>query len=260
VPRPGLEFNLSNHRSPRKGTSRRVLLTSAVVGTVAVVSGRALRSARADTIVNGVDYSFGRPRPSALRAAGYTFACRYLSHTPTNAKNLTLAEAKALIAAGVDIVCNWETSTGDALSGQGVTYAREAANQAWACGIPKDRPIYFSVDFDAQPADMAAIDVYFDAIASVLGRGRTGAYGGYKVIKHLFDTGRITYGWQTFAWSAGLWDSRAQLRQVQNNITVDGAACDRDEAWAADFGQWNQMHGQPGPGPSLGGVTLRPAG
>ena len=57
-------------------------------------------------------------------------------------------------------------------------------------------------------------------------------------VQRLFNAGKITWGWQTYAWSGGQWDSRAQLRQVQNGMTVDGAACDRDEAWASDFGQW----------------------
>ncbi|MGE0786402.1 MAG: glycoside hydrolase domain-containing protein [Sandaracinaceae bacterium] len=188
---------------------------------------------------HGVDYSWGRPSPSALVAGGYTFAARYLSWDTTG-KNLTRAEADRLIGAGIDVVSNWEHSAGAARNGraQGVEDATEAQRQATACGAPADRPIYFSVDFDASEAQQPAIDAYFDGVASVIGRERTGAYAGYWVIKRLFDAGKITYGWQTYAWSGGMWDSRAQLRQVQNGVTIGGAACDIDHAVANDFGQW----------------------
>ena len=51
---------------------------------------------------------------------------------------------------------------------------------------------------------------------------RTGAYGGYYVIKRAFDAGKITWGWQTYAWSGGQWDARAQFRQTSNGITAAG--------------------------------------
>jgi hypothetical protein len=187
----------------------------------------------------GVDYAFDRPTsPAAVRAAGYSFACRYLGGSKS--KDLTKAEADDLIAAGLDIVCNWENSASAALSGraQGVKDAQQALAQATAAGMPTTRPIYFSVDFDASAAQQPAINAYFDGVASVLGHSRTGAYGGYYVIQRLFDAGKIAWGWQTYAWSGGHWDSRAQMRQEQNGILVAGADSDKDEAMATDFGQW----------------------
>ncbi|HEY8087196.1 MAG TPA: DUF1906 domain-containing protein [Polyangiaceae bacterium] len=186
---------------------------------------------------NGVDYSWYRPSPSTLKADGYVFACRYLSHDTTG-KNLSKSEADALIAAGVGVVDNWEDSATDALSGYnlGVSDAQTAQSQASADGAPSTRPIYFSVDFDATSGDMAAITAYFEGVASVIGVGRTGAYGGYYVVSQLFDAGKIKWGWQTYAWSGGQWDSRAQLRQVQNGIA--GGQMDLDQTVAADFGQW----------------------
>ncbi|MER7894557.1 DUF1906 domain-containing protein, partial [Micromonospora sp. NPDC094482] len=190
-------------------------------------------------VATGLDYSWGRPRPSVVANAGYSFVCRYLSYDTTG-KNLTRSEADALRAAGLDIVSNWENTAGDALGGysKGVQHANAAHSQAVECGMPASRPIYFSVDFDATAAQQTTINAYFDGVASVLGRSRTGAYGGYDVIKRLFDAGKVTWGWQTYAWSEGRWDARAQLRQVQNGITFDGAACDRDEAHATDYGGW----------------------
>jgi Domain of unknown function (DUF1906)/Tachylectin len=217
------------------------MLGAITIGPVAVapLPGMASADVAAAAVRLGIDYSWGRPRPSAIVAAGYTFVCRYVSRDTTG-KNLTRTEANALRAAGLDIVTNWEHSAREALDGYsaGATNAREADRQALACGMPASRPIYFSVDFDATSAQQSTINAYFDGVASVIGRARTGAYGGYGAINRLFNAGKITWGWQTYAWSGGRWDSRAHLRQVLNNITVDGEPADRNEAHAVDFGQW----------------------
>jgi hypothetical protein len=191
------------------------------------------------TVRSGVDYSWARPSPAGVRAAGYTFAVRYFSFDTTG-KNLTASEARALQGAGLDLVSNWEAGASDALKGRarGASDAQEALRQATAAGMPAGRPIYFSVDFDAQPGQQGVINEYFDGVASVIGRARTGAYGGFFPIQRLFDAGKIAFGWQTFAWSGGRWEPRAQLRQVRNNVTIAGGACDIDQSQADDFGQW----------------------
>lgn len=186
----------------------------------------------------GVDYAFPpHPRPSALRAAGYTWASRYLGGSAS--KDLTPAERDALWAAGLDIVCNWESAAGAAKKGraQGVADAKAALRQANALGVPSDRPIYFSYDF-GPPYSWAVIEGYAAGVVSVLGVTRAGAYGGYDLIEHLRAKGLAAWFWQTYAWSSGRWSSAAHIRQVQNGITVDGADCDRDQAMAVDFGQW----------------------
>ncbi|NUT23546.1 MAG: DUF1906 domain-containing protein, partial [Hamadaea sp.] len=236
--------------------SRRALLGAAGATVFGAATGLSLAAPAHAATRKGIDYSWGRPDPSAIVAAGYSFVCRYVSWS-TSGKNLTRTEAEALRAAGLDIVTNWEYSANEALNGYsaGVANAKEAHRQAIACGMPANRPIYFSVDFDATEAQQSAINSYFDGVASVLGRSRTGAYGGYYVIDRLFDAGKITWGWQTYAWSGGSWDSRAQLRQVQNGITVDGADCDRNEARATDFGQWGANTAIRPPGHSVTGDT-----
>ncbi|WP_329241733.1 peptidoglycan-binding protein [Streptomyces sp. NBC_01478] len=243
--------------------SRRRLLTLAGGAAVATATGIGLaQSASASSASSavtgyGIDYSDASLTAGSVAAAGYGFACRYLSWLP-NPKVLTLSEAQALTAAGLGIVSNWESDgLQDWQSGvpadpyaQGAGHATEAQRQALANGMPSSRPIYFSVDFDLQPSMYSALNSYFDGIASVIGRSRTGAYGGYHVIEELFDNGKITWGWQTYAWSGGSWDSRAQLRQVQNGIAVAGHDADLDQAMAADFGQWG------GTGGGGGGVIL----
>lgn len=201
------------------------------------------------TTRNGVDYAWARPSLSDLHASGYTFAARYLSYD-TSGKNLSHGEADALIANGLDVVVVWETTADRALSGYagGASDAQAAASQAAGDGMPGSRPIYFAIDFDATSGQQPTLDGYFDGVASVIGRDRTGAYGGYWPIRRLFDNGKIAYGWQTYAWSGGNWDPRAQLRQTQNGIW--GGGLDADVAVADDFGQWGITGGDTGPEPS----------
>ena len=207
-----------------------------------------VRASPAITPIYGVDYSWYRPAPSSLVADGYRFVARYLSNDTTG-KNLSLGEAQALEAAGLDIVSNWEDGAENALDGynQGVTDAQTAQSQATADGAPATRPIYFSIDFDAESAQAAAVDAYFQGVASVIGLARTGAYGGYFIINQLFNAGLITWGWQTYAWSGTptQWDPRAQFRQIENGIA--GGEMDLDEAVATDFGQWGPGVAPPPP-------------
>jgi hypothetical protein len=208
--------------------------------------------------VLGIDYAFARPAPRAIADAGYSFVCRYLSaHTAlTHGKILLAPEAARLRAAGLDIVACYEQAADNALNGQaqGVADARVARQQALAAGMPDDRPIYFSIGFDAGPAQQPVINAYLDGVASVLGRDRTGAYAGHPVLSRLFDAGKITWGWQTHAWSDGRWEPRAGLRQTHNGISVGGQSCDRDEAVAVDFGQWG---GPARASAAAGGATYR---
>jgi hypothetical protein len=247
-----------NRTSSLHPSLRRLAFLSLLAAALPLVSGCGAEAddmedvdARDDAINAryGVDYAWARPSPAHLKSEGYTFAARYLSYDKTG-KNLSAAEASSLRAAGIDIVANWEWGADDALDGyqRGVEHAKEAEAQAIAAGMPAGRPIYFSVDFDATSGEQAAIDAYMDGVASVIGRSRTGAYGGYYVIKRLFDHGKITWGWQTYAWSGGQWDSRAQLRQIQNGI--EGGQLDKDMAVAADFGQWGASGGGQNPPPS----------
>jgi hypothetical protein len=209
--------------------------------------------------VFGVDYAWGRPGAAALKKAGVKFVVRYVSHDTTG-KNLSASEARALSDAGLWIAVVWESTASRALAGRsaGVADATEAAKQAKACGMPAGRPIYFAVDFDATSGQQDEIHAYLDGVAGVLGRGAVGLYAGYGPIKRAFDAKKITFGWQTYAWSGGNWDSRAQLQQYSNGHDVGGVDCDYDRAMKADYGQW-RVGVNPAPTPAAGDDDL-PAG
>lgn len=184
----------------------------------------------------GADWAWGKMPTSALLALHYSFAARYLSHDP--GKNLSRVEAVRMSRAGIDLVCVWESTATRARAGfaAGVADAREAWRQAVADGMPAHGvPIYFAVDEDVTGRDVAD---YFRGVASYLGVHRTGAYGGIRVIAGLFNAGLIAFGWQTYAWSGGQWDKRAQLRQVHNGHRIGGVDSDDDRSVADQFGQW----------------------
>src|SRR5581483_4332812 len=179
----------------------------------------------------GVDYAWHHGvNVDAFRQDGISFAVRYLSNDVS--KNLSRSEAQLLSDAGLDVAVVWETTATRALDGKsaGATDARKAVAQAKDCGMPASRPIYFGVDFDATDQDKPRIADYLRGAASVLGGKRVGVYGGYWVIKYCFDHAVASFGWQTYAWSGGQRDQRAQLYQHANGVIIGGINCDRDTA------------------------------
>lgn len=186
----------------------------------------------------GVDYSSSFPGAAALKAAGVTFIARYLS-PGGNPKNITKSEVNACLAAGLAICVVWETTATRILSGfaGGQSDATQADAMVKALGMA-GIPIYFACDFDESPGQQAAVNAYLDGVASVIGRARTGIYGGYWPLKRALDAGKAKYGWQTYAWSGGNLDPRAQLYQYSNGHFLGGIQVDFDKSEATDFGQW----------------------
>jgi hypothetical protein len=188
--------------------------------------------------------------PAQIHNLGAVAVARYLTVvTPdTKGKLLTRAEADGLSAGGVSVLSVFEFAGNDALGGyrQGKEYATLAHEQHMAAGGPSGRPIYFGVDFDTPDfashlpntpehalAKLGPIAAYFKGCNDALGVHHTGAYGGYWVIKRLFEANLISFGWQTVAWSGGLRYPRAALYQ-----TVFHNSYDVNFTEAGDFGQW----------------------
>ena len=189
----------------------------------------------------GCDYSWDHPDLGCMKNShGIEFIARYASRDPT--KNLTRAELDSALGKGLSVVIIWQEGKTQMTRGYGggqadALDADAFVNSLGLYGIP----VIFSCDQDYEAASSStktAIDGYCDGAKSVVGKPRMGGYGDDSFCGRQFDAGRITYGMQTYAWSEGAWDSRCQLRQVQNNVTVCGGLIDWDEAWADDYGQW----------------------
>lgn len=194
----------------------------------------------ATAVAEGVDYANERLTGAQLKAAGKKFVVRYTSPDTTNnpGKLVEQSEIDSFRAAGIEICLVWETSQTRATQGfsAGVEDAKKAEAVRKARGL-STMPLYF-VAQDAGDVTGPQCVQYFKGVASVLGLARIGGYGGFAVIKYLFDRKLITYGWQTYAWSGGQWDPRAQLQQYHNGVKVAGQTVDLCRAMQADFGQF----------------------
>jgi Domain of unknown function (DUF1906) len=197
-----------------------------------------------------------------LKALGAEFISRYLSDFP--AKNLTYGEAQTLTVGGIWIVSNWENDINDWQGGWNAGYrsATEAWRQHKACGGPDGRPIYFSVDMDADPTD-SRLHAYFKGAGDALTPSQVDCYGSTAVILALRSAGLIRpypSGWRTMSggFRGGLGDpSEFAVEQTGYfNQTYD-----RDAALVDDYGQW--MVGRvpgPNPPPAPAPVPVSPGG
>ena len=152
-----------------------------------------------------VDYAFSHPPLSAVRGAGIHCVGRYVSENPANdhnGKNLIPSENSALRGAGISVVLFAEEGATDLLGGHGAGVQRAQHFNAVvkALGRP-DAVMMCTADFDAAPGQQAAINAYLDGAASVIGRERTGLYGGYYPVARALNAGKCAHAVQTFAWS-----------------------------------------------------------
>jgi len=176
-----------------------------------------------------------------VKRQGYEFVVRYLSHdVEPRGKVVTPVEVAAIGAAGLDLCLVWEFAATDALGGYraGVLHATEAGRQAHALGAPADQVIYFAVDFDATPAQLAVVRDYFRGVQEILPYSRIGAYGGIKTVSYLDTHQCAKWLWQTYAWSYGQWYGAAHVRQIANGQQVAGADVDINVTTSDFIGQW----------------------
>lgn len=189
--------------------------------------------------IEGVDYAFSRPNINLLAAAGKHFACRY-GGAGSSTKHLTLTEAQALNAAGIEIVANVEGAADGLLGGfnAGVSWARLADSHFRSCGMPPDRPIYLSVDFNVSSTQWPAVANSLRGAASVIGLNRVGVYGGRRAVEWARRDGVARWFWQTYAWSSGVWAPGNHIEQYLNGVNLAGGNVDLDRALTTDYGQW----------------------
>jgi len=198
--------------------------------------------------IEGIDYSFGSGLTAAqIKGAGKHFVCRYLAPAGLG-KVIKKAEFDSLVGGGVKVVLVWEWDGHDCARGRsgGASDAHEADQQVTALGAA-GVPVYFApVDFDAG-TNLAIADDYLDGAASVLGLPRMGGYGDYRRVQHWLNAGKVTYAWQTYAWSGGDLDGRAHLYQYRNAQRLGPAEVDYTKALKADYGQWPRPLAAPPP-------------
>jgi hypothetical protein len=195
----------------------------------------------------GVDVSWGRPSPEALKAAGKTFICMYLNSI--HGFGMTKADVQRYNKAGIDIVCIFERGQEDAARGHqtGVEHAADACHYADIAGVPDGVLCFFAADFEAFGPETGP---YFVGVREELHRKNhrllCGAYGDKSLIEWLVKKGLIVIGFQTYAWSHHKWAKKqeAPLKQVLINLPgaelkIGGSTVDYCKSVALHFGQWN---------------------
>ncbi|MDQ1124946.1 glycoside hydrolase domain-containing protein [Microbacterium trichothecenolyticum] len=136
---------------------------------------------------------------ATLRNAGYTHFGRYLTNSPDQSldKCIKSGELQRIYASGGRVFPLFQTG-GGSLSHftprRGLECGEEAANAAWAYGLPNDTTIYFSVDFDALPYQVEdSVIPYFRALPERMSRtGRrykVGVYGPRDVCRTIMEAG-----------------------------------------------------------------------
>lgn len=176
----------------------------------------------------------------AMAAAGMKFACRYLVPASMAWKRLTREEAELITAAGMKIVSVFQRGTNDAAGGaaNGQRDGAAALQEAKLIGQPEGTPVYFAVDFDAQPKDFDAIEAYLRSAAKELPGYQVGVYGSYAVVEEMARRGACSHFWQTYAWSKGRLSSVANLHQYRNGQTLAGHQVDLNDGLGGE-GWWD---------------------
>lgn len=185
-----------------------------------------------DTTVNLTKHA------TALKTQGFDFAIRYYSSNPS--KNLSLAEARALSGAGLQIGVVWETAgthVGFFNRQQGLADGAAAWQMAQTTiGQPPGSAIYFAVDYDATSADIdGPVSDYFDGVQAAFQAAcanqapyQIGVYGSGLVCGTLIDAKRAALSW--LSQSTGFAGSKAYasgqrynlIQTLPTTISVDG--------------------------------------
>ena len=194
-------------------------------------------------MIRGIDCAsrLTREKASALYSLGYRFAGRYVVPTvgSTAWKALTLPEAEAIRASGMDILCIFELDA--ARAGRGETVGAQDGDLALACaralGIPAGTTLYFAVDYYPAAAEMPQIEAYLRAAGARIAPYTLGVYGCYDVVEYLSARHVCRHYWQCVGWSGGKKSAKADLYQATGNVNVAGVLVDQNERYR-EAGLW----------------------
>ncbi len=146
------------------------------------------------------------PFVAEIKKAELFFVGRYYRNSKSRWPTLSASEAKLLSSAGISLVALWEWISKPASYFShlaGTDDGTSAYHQAHAIGQPSGTSIYFAVDFDASPGEIAGpIRQYFGGLHAAFtaaGQGnpayRIGVYGSGAVCTSLLSSDLVQYTW-----------------------------------------------------------------
>src|SRR5258707_9786300 len=174
---------------------------------------------------------------AAIKGAGVSFVGRYYRWPASRYTPLTYNEAAALSEAGLFVVALWEWISNDISNfsyHDGFAQGSSAYRQAMTTHQPSGTPIYFTVDADFSPVQIAGpVSDYFLGVVDAfeaMGRGNSayliGAYGSGLCCSWLVNHDRAQRSW--LAGSDGL--SRhpridySDIRQAVHDLNIASLA------------------------------------
>lgn len=211
--------------------------------------------------LNGVDCAtkLNNRLLAGLKSNGIQYVARYLGNSW---KSMDKPEADAILDAGLKIVSIWETNPTNVAyftKDKGISDAKEASSYANTIEQTEGSAIYFAVDYDAQPSDMASILNYFSGVRDGMDKSyKVGVYGSYSVLQTLFRYHAVDFYWQTTSWSRGNVADFIHILQYQHNTTLAGIQVDYNE-FSNSAGSWSRIVSPAGPPqPAITTYTVQP--
>lgn len=175
--------------------------------------------------LDGFDYSFARPSPPQMAAAGIKAVGRYLWPSSVGDKGVSVQEIQALWATGVGVWLGYEASSGNHLKGaaQGTIDGRAAQDllNRLAPVVPSNWPVYFACDQEVRDDQVPIVIAYLNAAKAEC--PGASCYAQQSVV----DTWE-RWSWQTTAWSPGV-SVHAAIYQYEINQTFNGSAVDYNQ-------------------------------
>ncbi len=167
-------------------------------------------------MTSAIDYSFSRPAPAAIKAAGCAGVVRYTSGT---SKGIDHAEALALRNQGLWIGLVHEGSAGDAKLGFSRGKADAAADRTYldTIGCPRTAAVFYACDTFST---VDQVRPYFQGVRGVALRP-VGWYGGLGVGLQLHAEGLVDYIWAANATS---WSGLADFAELETAAHAHGIA------------------------------------
>lgn len=191
------------------------------------------------------DYSAAPIAASALKAAGFGGAVRYISPARANwmkGKPMSKAEVADFKRHGLEIVMVWQHLKEDWRRGRagGVADAKAAVAKAAELGAPHDSVIYMAIDSNPNLWEWNNIAVeYVRGAQSVLG-SRLGLYCNTKCKAWGVEDG-ISFWWWKHNWGSDGDVSGCHIHQYEiDRYKVAGVTVDRNRTMADSFGAWSQ--------------------
>ena len=186
--------------------------------------------------MSAIDFSYARPGGAALAAAEISSVGRYLG---SDGRCIDLAELTDYLDHGINVWFIKENSSRGMLNGygQGHADALDAQQQLITLGYP-NAAVYYTADFDIQPAQFSAGDSYLQGVASVMPVTRIGLYAGNDYLNHAADL--VTYRWKTASLSFDHGQvATVTVHLIQTTDTPPIPNTDYDLIMIADHGQIN---------------------